>query len=156
MPLIRRCAGTNGVLELFSDHLKIIRPGGCFTPFNRGEKMIPYSKLTGVQFKPRTITAGFIQFVFSGSQESKGKIWEAVHDENTVLFTNKELADFEFARDFVRERILNPTSPNMGQNAATTQPTEQLAYLERLASLRDQGIVTQEEFEAKKRLYRGA
>src|SRR4051794_22049495 len=108
--VIRRCAGTNGVVELYPDHLKIIRPGGCLNPFTRGEKMIPYSKLSGVQFKPPGALSGFIQFIFSGSLESKGDTFAAARDENTVFFSRKELASFEHARDFVHDRILHPTS----------------------------------------------
>lgn len=113
MNVIRRCIGTNGVLELYPDHLKIIRPGGCLAFFPRhGEKMIAYSKLSAVQYKPPTYVTGFIQFVFSGTIESKRGSWNAASlDENAVVFSRKEEKAFEYARDFVQDRILHPSGP---------------------------------------------
>jgi hypothetical protein len=137
-------------VDLYSEHLKIIRTGGCLKPFPGGEKMIPYAKLSGVRFKPPGALAGFVQFIFSGSLESKGNTFQAGENENTVFFSRKEAATFEYVRDFVQDRILHPasTAPPAQSRA---DAADSLAYLEKLASLRDQGIVTDEEFEAKKR-----
>jgi hypothetical protein len=49
--------------------------------------------------------------------------------------------------DFSREEQAETTAP---APAATSEP-EYMAELERLAQLRDQGIVSEEEFEAKKK-----
>jgi hypothetical protein len=111
--------------------------------------MVPYTKLSGVQFKPPGALDGFVQFIFSGSLESKGDTFAAARDENTVFFSHKEQAHFEYVRDFVQDRILHPASST--PNPQPTDELEPLAYLEKLAKLGDQGIVTNEEFEAKKR-----
>lgn len=93
---------------------------------------------------------GFVQFSFSGSLETKGNTLQATQNENTVFFSRKEEAAFEYVRDFVQDRILHPASTaSPVQSRADT--ADSLAYLEKLAGLRDRGIVTNEEFEAKKR-----
>jgi hypothetical protein len=146
--MIRRVAGTNGVIEVYSDHLKIHRPGGCLAPFPKGEKMIAYSRLSGVQYKPPTRLAGFIQFIFSGSSEHKGGTLDATKDENTVFFAANAVDQFEFIRDFDQDRILNPPNSNPPPLSPQSSGAD---GIEKLAKLGDRGIITSEEFEAKKR-----
>ena len=139
-----RAAGVNGVIELYGEYLKILRPGGCLSPFPKGEKMIPFATLTAVQYRPADKISGFIQLIFAGSQEGKGGTWQAAKDENTVLFTIKEQYHFEHVRDFLHARI--GRSPH-----AESTVTDWAGEIERLGHLRDRGLVTAEEFEEKKK-----
>lgn len=90
---------------------------------------------------------GFIQFVVLGSQESKGGFFAAQYDENTVLFNNVGEPDFEKIRDFVEKRIIELREP------ASTTVVQELDIADQLlkfSQLRDQGILTSEEFEIQK------
>jgi hypothetical protein len=51
------------------------------------------------------MTAGFIQFTFSGGDESKKGLFDATKDENTVMFQSKDQADFEKIRDYIFSKI---------------------------------------------------
>ena len=139
--------GLNGVVTLFSDRLSIKRKGvtSFFTHGLQGEKEVAISAITGMQFKNAgMITNGYIQFVIFGSQESKGGIFNAMSDENTVAFKTSQQADFETLRQKVQEAIFDRSERPAGASSG-------LDDLEKLAALRDKGIITADEFDKKKR-----
>lgn len=159
--------GPNGEISVDKDWVTITRKNrrSKLTHGYDGEKRIPISSITAVQFKavgkfgsrmgrlnktpdsamgPAT---GFIQFVVLGSQESKGGFFAAQYDENTVLFNNVGEPDFEKIRDFVEKRIIELREP------ASTTVVQELDIADQLlkfSQLRDQGILTSEEFEIQK------
>ncbi|MDN4185549.1 MAG: SHOCT domain-containing protein [Dehalococcoides mccartyi] len=148
--------GVNGQVELYNQFVRICRKGihANIGFGNRGEKDIAVSSLTSIQFKrPGTFTNGYIQFVFSGSHESKGGMWDAVQDENSVAFNPKQTRDFEYLKDLIDDiKYRNKTELKNTIHEAPKQPVRN-GYddLERLAELRDKGIITPSDFEAKKR-----
>lgn len=135
--------GSNGILIL-TDNGVIIKRGfrGYFaTGFLRGDKTIPYSSIIAVQFKKSGLTAGYIQLTLKGGNEPKKGLFEAIRDENSISFHwNND--KFEEAKGLIEERI--STDKN-------TQQNNPLNDLERLAELKDKGIITTEEFEKKKK-----
>jgi hypothetical protein len=143
---IREAQGTTGKISLFPHVIRIQRKG--FSNFLihglKGDKEIAVAQITSVQFKkPGTFTSGYIQFAYIGSQESKGGIYDAVQDENTVVFIPKQMPQFEALKAKIDEMRFAP--------AAKASPTSNLDDLEKLASLRDKGIITHADFDAKKR-----
>jgi len=100
--------GSNGQIELYEHFLLITRKGltGFLTHGFDGAKIIFLKALTGIQFKSAgKATKGYIQFVFQGSQESKGGLKAAVSDENTVLFTEKEATLFTQLLDILLKEV---------------------------------------------------
>ena len=92
---------------------------------------------------------GYIQFSFIGGSETKHGISNAVSDENTILFNHSQESRFEEARrliDLHRQQLRDQPTKSASMDSSLG-----LADLEKLAELRDKGIVTSEEFEAKKR-----
>jgi len=112
----------------------------------QGEKRIPIKSILSVQFKQATdITAGYIQFETAGGSQSaaRGGVFEGAGDENTVLFNKAETQQFEAFRKRVDELINDsPTS---------TGGASQADELSKFAKLRDEGIITEEEFSQKKK-----
>lgn len=104
-----------------------------------GEKRIPYSSITAVQFKEAgSWLAGFIQFTLKGAVEWRGQVNQ---DENALQFDKACNEQFQALRALVEER--------MGKG--TSSPAISLAdELAKLAGLRDQGVLTEEEFAAQK------
>jgi len=86
--------GVNGQLELYDDRIIIKRAGALAKltqGFFKGEKSIYLNQISGIQVKLGSFfTNGYIQIVLMGSQESKQGILDATHDENTVMFNQKE------------------------------------------------------------------
>lgn len=100
--------GVNGQIEINDNLIHITRKG--FKAFMchgfDGTKTIFISKLSAVQFKEAgNMTNGFIQFVMSGSHESKGGLFDATKDENTVMFDKKQQSDFEKVRDYIFSKV---------------------------------------------------
>lgn len=145
--------GNNGIL--FADDFKITikREGLNARLLNlRGQKEIYIKDISSIQFKkPGMISNGFIQFSFAGSNEKSGGTFNAATDENSVVFTAKQLQNFEKIKDFIdrrRNELLNQVSNPLN---ASKHEKDIYAEIEKLADLRNKGIVTIEEFEMKKR-----
>jgi hypothetical protein len=111
-----------------------------------GEKTIDINNMTGVQFKEAGLTSGFIQFIVKGSSESKGGVFAAARDENSILFIKKEQKMAEEIKVYV-ENIL----ANKNTSFTSIQPLSDADELKKFADLRDAGIITEEEFNAKKK-----
>jgi hypothetical protein len=147
--------GYNGGTVEVLDKVLIIRRKGVtslLTQGLKGEKRIPFSSITSVQFKEPGLATGYIQFGVMGGVEGRGGVLNATTDENTVLFVKKALNEFRQLRDLVESRI--------GGSAETASfgSVPQRSFVEelgRLADLRDRGVLTDEEFvQEKARLQR--
>jgi hypothetical protein len=138
--------GTNGAVELIEDKVIITRNSklAFFTHGMSGEKEILVSRISSIQLKkPSMITAGYIQFAFMGGQEAKGGIVNAVKDENTVMFKKDTFSQFEQVKKAIEEKMSQPATSNK-------PVTSSLDEIEKLAGLKEKGIITEEEFQAKK------
>ncbi len=139
--------GVNGQLELLENKIRIKRKGlmGLATQGLKGDKEIFIKQISSVQFKKAgMMTNGYIQFAFIGGQEAKGGIFQATKDENSIMFKAKHQRDFEAIKAAIEEKLF---SDQPSQAPAISNLDE----LEKLASLKDKGIISQEEFEAKKK-----
>ncbi len=105
---LQAVTGVNGQVEINGNLINITRKG--FKAFMShgfdGTKTIFISKLSAIQFKEAgNMTNGFIQFVMSGSSESKGGLFDATKDENTVMFDKKQQPGFEQIRDYIFSKV---------------------------------------------------
>jgi hypothetical protein len=104
-----------------------------------GDKRIPYSSITAVQFKePGSWLAGYIQFSIKGAREWHGPVNQ---DENSLQFDSPVAADFRALRDFVQAKT---------EAKPAAAPLSAADELSKLAALRDQGVLTDAEFAAEK------
>lgn len=136
--------GYNGQL-LLTDTGIVIKRSGLLMSFLsggmfRGDKTIPYSSIVAVQFRRAGIQFGYIQFSIRGGGEAKGGLMEASKDENSITFLRRSNADFEKAKSHIETRMNESAAPRSG-----------LDDLEKLAALKDKGIITQEDFDLKKK-----
>jgi hypothetical protein len=112
----------------------------------QGEKRIPIKSILSVQFKQASdITAGYIQFETAGGSQAaaRGGVFEGAGDENTVLFSKAEAPQFEAFRNRVYELINSSPASSGGPSQA-----DELA---KFAKLKDEGVITEEEFSQKKK-----
>lgn len=112
----------------------------------KGQKEIPIRSIVAVQFKSaNTFLSGYIQFTLMGGSEAKAGWQEAGLDENTVEFVKSEEPQFRRIKDAVDAKIEELSRPTAPQPAP--QPTsDPIAQLERLAALRSQGVLSDQEF----------
>lgn len=148
--VLMRAEGIDGQLELLEDRIRIKRQGafGFINHGFKGDKEIQIENISAIQFKKAGALSGYIQFSFLGGQESKGGIFDATKDENTIMFTQKSQEQFQK----VKEKIDSIQKTMRTSSAAVQSVNFSCAdELEKLASLREKGIITDEEFQAKKR-----
>jgi hypothetical protein len=142
--------GHTGTVLWDEDFVTIRRTGfNARMTVGKGEKRIPISSITSVQWKPAgAMVNGFIQFSAGGGNESRSRFGaqtlDAVKDENSVVFTKKQMAGFEVLRGEIEQMIARRNRP-----AAPAGP-DHLAQLKQLGELRDAGILTEDEFTTKK------
>jgi len=137
--------GYNGTLLLTSTGVVIKRGAKGFLfggGMLRGDKTIPFSSIVAVQLKKAGMTAGYLQLSLRGGSEAKGGLFQSTTDENTVNFYSGSNGKFAEAKQIIEEHM----SQSHGNNGKSD-----LGDLEKLAELKEKGIITQAEFEAKKK-----
>lgn len=141
----------NNELELSGENIFIRKHGvaHAMAAGLTGERMIPISTLTAIQLKLGVWwSPGFILFSYAGSKPFMGGIVEATQDPDAFIF-QKELNDEVSAFKAKAEKILQDSKQraSASPNSSETLTNE----LRRLAELKQQGILSQEEFEAAKK-----
>ncbi|MGZ4848724.1 MAG: DUF4429 domain-containing protein [Halobacteriota archaeon] len=143
--------GTNGQLELLPTKIRIRRKGmlALATQGIKGDKEIYIDQISSIQLKSSGVTSGYIQFSFLGGQETKRGLFDATHDENTVRFVKKHQPEFEAIKRAVEQKLHEARSSRaqpMQQPVSDDVPSQ----IQKLAQLREQGILTDQEFNQKK------
>ncbi len=114
---------------------------------HKGERRISLASITGVQFRScGTFHNGHIRLLVPGTTEHSGGQIATSDDENKVEFKKKHQAEF----DAVRERVEQSIARKQAGSQPTTSEPDATDQLKKLGELRDAGVVTDEEFEAKK------
>lgn len=107
----------------------------------RGDKTIPYDSIVAVQLKKAGLTAGYMQLTLKGGSEAKSGLFQSTTDENSVNFYSGKNKEFEEAKRLIEAKISRSNQSN----------TSSLDEIEKLAELRKKNIITQEEFDLKKK-----
>lgn len=139
--------GSNGTISFDGQTVTITRKGlgAALMSGARGTKTLPLSAITAVQYKKAGMTVGYLQLSVPGDTQRQGR--NATHtvqqDENTVTFYAKQNAEFEALASSLNAALLSKSAP--------VQAAPDLAdQIGKLAALRDQGILSEDEFNAKK------
>lgn len=143
--------GYNGTLILGDNTITIKRGAKGFLlggGYLRGNKSIPYTSITAVQLKKAGIVAGYIQFSIMGGREAKSGLLQSTTDENTINFHSTKNKKFAEAKRIIEERISSLNQSNESKNSESDE-------LEKFSKLRDKGIITEDEFQEKKKLLLG-
>lgn len=112
-----------------------------------GEKTFDINNMSGVQMKDAgSLTNGYIQFIISGSKESKGGLLAATKDENTIMFTKKEQQYANEIKEYVENVLANKRTTVVHE--VKTDTSEEIR---KYKSLLDEGIISEEEFIQKKK-----
>ena len=113
-----------------------------------GAKRINFVDITSVQFKePAGMSVGFIQFAFPGSGESKAGVIDAINDENSIPVQPSDLVLARQIVDYIETRRSEMRAPAV----TVTQQVSVADEIKKFKELMDMGVITQEEFDAKKK-----
>ena len=147
---------TGSTLAVYDDYViislqrtSLLGVGEILRGGSSGGKRINMADITAITFRePAGITVGVIQFAYPGSiEKGGGTITDAVNDENSVLVDVKDVPVAREIVAFIEER-------RAAINAGYAKPIEQVSQadeLRKFKELLDEGIITQEEFDAKKK-----
>lgn len=98
-----KATGKNGIAEFDGVLIKITKTGGVGTFFNQGvqgDRYIVAKSVTAVEFRETGKGGnGFIAFDFPGKNPPRGGVFDALADENAVVFTSDQLPEFAALRD---------------------------------------------------------
>ena len=150
MNAIYTMKGVQDLLEVFEDRVTITPKGvlGFLNKGIKGTKEIPFRSIVAVQFKQAgALFSGYLQFTIPGGNESKGGIFAATKDENTFMFAHtKNNAQAKEIKEYIDEAIRRSQAPQ-----TTLSATSLSDELQKLAQLKDQGVLSEYEFQAAKK-----
>lgn len=145
--------GHTGQIVFDGDYVTITRKGfNARITVGKGEKRVHVSQISGVQWKPAGLMVnGFIQFTVPGGNERRSafgsQTTNAVNDENSVVFTKKQMPEFEKLRAAIEAAIAAHHTSQAQVQASQGSVADELA---KLGALREQGLLSAEEFEQQK------
>ncbi|MDP3013520.1 MAG: SHOCT domain-containing protein, partial [Candidatus Subteraquimicrobiales bacterium] len=150
---IKEVKGVDGVIELYMHKILIIKGLVALkSSKSKSQKEIIINKISSIKFKKATnVKSGYIKFAFSGGDESKKGLYQAPHDENVVRFNFSQQTAFEEMKSLIEIKMVESQGLKNNNNI----PKNELDDLEKLAELLRKGIITEEEFQIKKKAILG-
>ena len=138
----------NGTVYVYEDQV-VIRRKGVFSLTAGKENSMPFSTITGVKFmEGNAITKGHIKFLIKGVTDTKAVSFGSVSDSDryAVLFGKKLNTEAVAIKNFVEEKLAkNDDSTNI------FNPLSSADEIKKYKELLDSGVITQEEFDSKKK-----
>lgn len=142
--------GLNGQVSFDGNIVSISRKGflGFASQGMKGTKQIPLTSLSSIQFKKAgALFNGYIQFA-TGAGEGIGGLKQATSDENTLIFTLGQAPQFEALYNQIMAAWADRSKPTTRPTAATEPSAAE--QLEKLATMYERGLLSDEEFRAAK------
>ena len=116
-----------------------------------GDKEFYYSDVTSIQFKNIEITTGYLQFEYAGSHSGNNFTSENSFPFSATIGTEK-YNDLKEAIPPIYEYILGKVREHKNQkNGTVVQQISSADELAKFKKLLDDGVISQEEFNAKKK-----
>lgn len=143
--------GQTGQVSFDGQHVAITRTGFMTrASADKAETRLLVSQITAVQWKPAGLMLnGCIQFTVRDGNERRsapgGQASSGGHGENSVAFTRRQMPGFERLRAAIDEAICRQHAPKGGNGYGPVDDE-----LTKLASLRDNGVITASDFETVK------
>ena len=145
--------GANGQIELSGNRI-IVSLKGAMSFLNQGfsqEKETMVSQIASIELKnPSMLSRGSIQITRTEGNRARGRVPTALRDETTVIFDKRSQPEFEELKRRI-DAVRNSATLPEEEPAQPSPAAWGLDELERLASFHQRGIITDAEFEAKKK-----
>ena len=145
------------VVRAYDDYVEISVEGkkGILLNGLAGAKVYYYNDITSVQFKNCGWTPGFMEFTMAGGTDSEGGAFSGIMNDNRITFgaptigkAKKVAVEAEALYEFIQERMKVAKSSGSGTIVQEASAADEIAKFKKLL---DDGIITEEEFSAKKR-----
>lgn len=140
---------SDGEMHVY-DHKVTLRPKGFLTKLSKGstgDKDVDIRAINAVQLKKPGLSSGFIQLTISGEDAKRGGAFNAAQDENSLILKDaRQYAEAEKAK-----RVIELIKQRDRASSMSPAPEPDFAaVIEKLADLHARGLLTDEEFGAKK------
>ncbi|UNC92038.1 SHOCT domain-containing protein [Candidatus Contubernalis alkaliaceticus] len=148
---------TGQVMYIYEDKIELTQKGaaGFITQGLKGSKTFYYSDISSVQFKNCGWTNGFFEFSFAGGIDKPGGVWSGMNNDNRYVFgkptiwaAKKLAAEMEPINKFIQNKLREFKNNNRQQIVQQSSNADEIL---KYKNLLEQGIITQEEFDAKKK-----
>ena len=153
-PVYKLDGGVGDILFVYDDRVVLHHEGflNLLAMGVKGDKTLYYTDITSVQYKRPGALAGHIQFTMPGGKEHTGGAMSAGSDENTITVSGKDNSGMlaEEVVEYINKKI-REFKTSKGGNTTVIQQTSAADELKKFKELLDMGIITQEEFDAKKK-----
>jgi hypothetical protein len=141
---VQRAEGIHGALELHPTKVVLRRQGLAARIAHgiRGDTEIQLQSIGSIQWRAAgRLVNGSIRFSFAGARPSSEDLRDLASDENALLFTRQQQPAVEAIKAEIERRIARAA----GASGSVADE------LEKLAGLRDRGVLTEQELQARKR-----
>lgn len=106
----------------------------------KGANRIPFSSISSMQYREAKLSVnGMLRFTITGNSTLHGLL----ADDNSILFVKKNAAEVEAIRNFIQNKISSKNEISSSDNV-----TEEIR---KFKALLDDGIISKQEFEEKKK-----
>lgn len=143
------------ILKVYEDRCVISSQGGLkslmFGSALSGDKEFYYKDLTSVQFKNLGMTTGYLQFEYGGSHSGNNFTSENSFIFSATIGTSKYRQlqkDMPGIYEDIQNRVREAKSAKNAPVVTALSPAEEL---KKFKELLDMGIISQEEFDVKKK-----
>lgn len=147
-------AHTGTYLEVYDNYIVIAHMDNRSSLANimrggtTGGKRIDIDNITSIQFKePSGALFGFMQFEYPGSIGNKEGVVAAMNDENTIPVSDQNLQLALEIMNYIENRKSELRNPQPVSQVVASAADEIIKFKQLL----DAGVITQEEFDAKKK-----
>jgi len=132
-----------GSLEAFDDYLILSRNQLLIIKSTAVSQKIMYKDITSIQFKNCGWTQGIIDFDYAGSIDGK-----FIFGASTIGKAKKLAKEMESIHEYIEKRVDEiRNSPSIGINSSISIADE----IKKFKQLMDDGIISEDEFNAKKK-----
>ena len=141
--------GIDGRVLLFKDFVRIKRSGmgNLLSGASRVEQDILISQIVSIQFKKAgLLNNGYMELTLMHNYQRRGRDSDSEINDSMVSFRPGQQSAFEALRQAIEGRLAGG-----GVGRPPSAATTDLDELDKLASLRDRGVITEEEFDRKKK-----
>jgi len=143
--LICKADGLNGTISVYEDKVVISRKGLHTVTLGK-ETDVMISRVQGVSFREAGFSAGYLRILLAGD---KPDVAGTDMNPHTIMFKKKNNEDMKKIKDTIYDLVNNALKSDVG--TTVINQISSADELKKFKDLLDSGIITQEEFEAKKK-----
>jgi hypothetical protein len=152
---------TNGIIYVYEDRVVISRKSvmGFVTQGIRGDRTFHYEDISSIDYKrPSLLANGYLQVIIAGTPHTNARVGllassrESAADANTVILRafNRETPQIA---DEIYNLILSKMAEARKRSSSftTSESVSTTDEIRKYKALLDEGIISQEEFDTKKK-----